>query len=362
MLAALSFVAGYAETRDNIPVLAHIKFAAAGNRIEVSATDLDSGASDSFPARVDAPIGFESVCVPAAALLKAIKGSSASEIEFNLSAGTANVIFGRTRVSLPFLPAADFPDVGTITNPACVLNMDGEELSRHIGRVAFAQSSEETRYYLCGTAWTAFGDMLEICATDGHKMAVTSFKADVEKLPQIIVPSRFKLPKWSGDVAVEIGAYMIAFRSGAQRVFTKLIDGTFPNYRRVIIHDGSRLLFDRKELASACRSCAIVADAREHFVLFIGRNGVAEFIAQTKKGEVIDGVPYQGDDFQIALLQSSIAESLNSLDCEMVEIAWTDHMTPLVIRDPNDSQRLIQMVACTHPRIAQYLPQQDVAA
>lgn len=360
MLAALTFVAAYAETTDTIPVTACVRLSAGNNCIVVEATNLESGATGKFVAEVGEPIGFDACCVPAAPLLKAVKGASA-EIEFNLSAGTANVISGRKRVSLPFLLGSDFPEVGRINEVVCKFDLDGEELTDRLADVAFAQSNETTRFYLCGTAWTTVGDAIEFAATDGHVLATSMLTAKTGGLVQIIVPAFFKVPAWTGPVSIEVGTYAIALTSGDRRVFSKLIEGHFPDYRRIIIRDANRLLFDREELLSASRTSGIVADAKEHFVMLVGRDGTAEFIAQTKRGEAVDGAAYQGEDFQVALVQSNITEALESFDCETVELMWTDHMTPIVVRDPRDESRLAQIVACTHPRLANYLPQLQAA-
>lgn len=356
ILSALSFVGRYAETNERIPVLSMVRFEAGEHGVSVMATDLQKAASDSFIAHLDRK---GSACLSGSLLVKAIKSTDATEVLIDAGDTEASIMIGgRLKMKLPVLPATDFPTPSSLTSDADHnFTVSPDLLARHANEVAFAETGrgERDRWYLQGTCWEAQEKHLRLCATNGKILSLLTLPAPSSDLFRIIVPS-IDLPEWKDDISVAVSERFIRFTCGKQTVATQIIEGSFPDFLRAIPENPIKLLFDRAELLAAVERMALVGQGRGAVILFVGRDGKATLSAYVDGREITDEVPYEGDDFQVAIAHQYISSVLGSFGSEIVEWRVADHSTPITVHDPRNDDRIAVAFPCRDHRISQYLP------
>lgn len=350
ILAAMTFVEKYVASNSKIPVLADVLIDARDEQISITGTDLDQSATDTVPAQVD---DAGAILLPARTLLSAIKSASGADVSILADDRQAMISCGRSRFKLPVLPASDFPPLSMLTG--AVSTTFTVDIIDQIGkRVLFAAEPDRGRYFLAGVSWRLNKNRIEFVATDGKKFSLLSVQAsqDALSMPSVIAP-RFEAPAWSGDVQVSISDLFIRYQRGSQTVASKLIEATYPDYHRLIPKNDTSLLFDRSELVAALDRMAIIGNAAEHSILFVGRDGIVTISARSGESEVTDEIAYHGDDFQIAIIHPVIAPILASFDCETIEWRFSDHLTGVTIHDPNDDSRVAVAMPYRDGRLAE---------
>ncbi|WP_404927131.1 DNA polymerase III subunit beta [Mesorhizobium sp. ORM16] len=360
ILAALTFVGKYAASDNKIPIIADVLIKAKGSQVYFVATDLEQAAADSCPAEVQEP-GV--LCLPASLLLKAIKSSS-GEVSLSADDRQATVTIGKSKFKMPVLPAADFPEMPMLTKDGdCAFAVDGAVLTRIGKAVAFSAEQPNGRYFLIGVSWRVHEGQLEFCATDGKKLSLMSVDAPhaAAAMPSVIVPI-IDTPSWSGPVNVDASEAFVRFQSGNQTLASKLIEGTYPDYHRLIPKNSTSIILDRQELLASLGRVALVADAKEHSILFVGRDGKVTLSSVTATGEAVDEIAYHGDDFQIAVVHHVAVPILSSFDCETIELRYADHQTGITIHDPNDASRVTFAMPYRDSRLAEFVPAYKEAA
>lgn len=240
---ATARVTSAVERRTTIPVLANVLLKAGDGNLSITATDLDIEVVENMPARVE---GQGAITVNAATLSEIARNAPAGaelSIEHNAEDPRAIVKFARSRYQLPILPAGDFPERQTINGVQ--LTLDAAELHRLLDHVHFAQSSEETRYYLNGAYLHAYADngvpMLRTVATDGHRLAMDQTPCDqAADMPGVIIPRkavnemRRILADTKEQVTLHVSAQGVALITPTGHLITKTVDGSFPDYHRVM--------------------------------------------------------------------------------------------------------------------------------
>lgn len=354
IIEAVGFVAKYAAKDSKIPILAHVRLSARKGLVTVVATDAERAASDTFKADIE---GDGEACLPAKLLLASIKSATASDVVISADDRQASIKVGKSQFKMPILPAGDFPAMPMLAEKGDrSFRLSAERLSQVRNEVAFAVEDKGGRYFLTGTSWRIVAGKLEFCATNGKKFSLLSTDAPQASvgMADIIVPE-FDAPSWeSGDVDVSVSPTFIRLVCNGQSVASKLIDGSFPDYRQLIPTNPTPLLFDRAELLASINRMALVADAREHSILFVGRDGHVTISAQTAAGEVTDELIYNGDDFQTAIAHSVASAILNSFDCETIEWRWADHATGITMHVPDNGERLAFAMPYRDQRLIQY--------
>lgn len=238
LLGALERVAGVVERRNTIAILANLLLVVDDGMLSITGTDLDVEATASVPAS-----GELRTTVPSDKIMAAVKSFKAGKLTISPVEGRAalSVKQGRGVRTLSTLPADDFPKRAAMGS-ATSFSIPSDALARIFSTCAVAQSSEETRYYLCGVFLHTVGDKLRGAATDGHRLirAETDLPAGAQNMADIIVPKKAVaqvlglLRNAAGEIAIETNGTAISFRIGDGSIVSKLIDGTFPDYSRVI--------------------------------------------------------------------------------------------------------------------------------
>ena len=285
LLRALGHITGIVERRNTIPILSNILATAeASGVLTLKATDLDIEATETLPAKVDAP---GAVTIPAHTLhdiVRKLPDGAEIHIERRGPEERLKVTAGRTSFELAILPAEQFPDMGQTELPHCFV-ADGSELKRLFEKTRFAISTEETRYYLNGIYLHRVegpSPKLRAVATDGHRLAQveTAAPAGTEGMPGVIVPRKAvsEIVKLLGDeqvpVEVSLSPNKIRFAAGDVVLTSKLIDGSFPDYARVIPAANKRmLLLDNAELVKAVDRVSTLSSEKGRAVKLDAREG-----------------------------------------------------------------------------------------
>ncbi|MEA2945717.1 MAG: polymerase subunit beta, partial [Alphaproteobacteria bacterium] len=274
LLKSLGHVHRVVERRNTIPILANVLIKADNSKLACKATDLDLEVTESISAEVGPP---GSTTVPAHMLYEIVrKLPEGAQIVIEASGDRAVLAIraGRSRFTLQTLPESDFPDLaaGEMTH---TFKLPAADLKRLIDKTQFAISTEETRYYLNGiylhAAGTPNAQTLRAVATDGHRLAQFELPlpAGADGMPGIIVPRKTVgevqrlIEDNEAEIIVELSQGKIRFTLGEAVLTSKLIDGTFPDYGRVIpVGNDKELTVDKKEFEQAVDRVSTVSSER----------------------------------------------------------------------------------------------------
>jgi len=258
-LKALNHVQSVVERRNTIPILSNVLVRAKDAAVKLTATDLDIEIIEEAPADI-AQEG--AVTVPAHLLhdiVRKLPDGAQLELDQGPDRGRLSIVSGRSRFALQALPPEDFPDLAA-GEPANHFNISAASLKALIEKTRFAISTEETRYYLNGIYLHEETETLRAVATDGHRLARAQapLPDGAKGMPGVIVPRKtvLELAKLiedqEGDIAVALSAAKVRFSFEGLVLTSKLIDGTFPDYERVIPrHNDKTLDLDTKLFAGA---------------------------------------------------------------------------------------------------------------
>ena len=235
LAVAMAAAAKHVLHRTTLPILSTVLLRASDCELEITATDLDR----LFKATIEARIEVEGLIAINASLLAGfVRDAVGRDVELALAASLLELRSGRARCCIPTLTAADFVEPFRDGQANAGFEIDGAVLADCLNSVRYAIPKEDPRYYLLGVAWSFQGNCLELAAADGHLLSMISMEkpAGTEELQPVIVPD-FAMPKFTGPVRVDLSDTWIRFSGSAghrMSITSKLIDGTFPDYRRMI--------------------------------------------------------------------------------------------------------------------------------
>lgn len=329
----LTAVTKVVETRSTIPILGNVLLSVEDGQFSARATDLDIEVSTSIPV-LDALPGNTTVN---AKLLADIAKKAGSDVSLELDGDTLTVKSGRSRFRLATLPVEDFPSFA-----AGGFDVEFDvDLAALVAPTQFAMSTEMTRYYLCGVFLHNPGSALVAVATDGHRLSrhtgpfLASFDGVI--LPRKLVSI---LPK--GTVTVSLSSTKARIATDDTTITSKLIDGAFPDYQRVIPTGNDKIvLADRKALATAVERVSTVATERGRAVKLEIAPGQ---IALSVRGDAVatDAVEadYSGEPIEIGFNAAYLTELLANLSGDTVRIALNDGGSPTLFSAPGDETLL----------------------
>ena len=352
LLNALSHVQNVVERRNTIPILSNVLMTAENGQLTLTATDLDIEALDSAPAQIERD---GAITAPAGTLFDVVrKLPSGSDVELDLQPENQRLTLraGRSNFALPTLPASDFQtmsgDVG-----ATGFEMDAADLRRLIDKTRFAISTEETRYYLNGVYLHAAegetGPVLRTVATDGHRLALAemALPEGARGLQGVIVPrkaiaeARRLIDTATEPVSLEVSDAKIVFRSGNAVLTAKLIDGSFPDYARVIPQGNTRKLsINNKAFEAAVDRVATVSAERSRSVklsLEEGRLILAVSHAETGAGQEEIEAEYSSEPMEIGFNARYLLDIAGQIEASEAEFMFNDPASPALVLDPEDA-------------------------
>jgi DNA polymerase-3 subunit beta len=353
-LRALGFTNRVVARRNTVPILAHALVTAGKSKISFRGTDMDRLLDAEVVGGGSAKTG--STTVNAANLLSFVRATAdGSQIEAELNGDKLTLRSGRARVLLPTLPVADFPTLKA-DDSYVEIAVAGETLTKAIDRVAHAMSNETTRYYLNGIYLYRHGARLRLVATDGHRLAWTEFAASSilpEELPSIIIPRQsigeikaLATEAKGDDLSLEISTTGLRCTGRDVEFHTKLVDGTFPDYQRVIPdqHD-CQFTTTSAALSAAVTRCASLGDNTHGVKLEISKGTAQLSRNHPDAGSISDEIDVELTNKPAATGFNSayMLEALHALGSQSVEIEFTPG-APILLRDPADRDGHMQVV------------------
>ena len=348
LLKALGHVQSVVERRNTIPILSNVLIEASEGGLRLMATDLDLQINELIAAQVETP---GATTVPAHTLFDiARKLSEGSQVQLTAAEGKMLVVAGRARFNLQTLPREDFPVIAEGELPTR-FDLPAETLKQIIDKTRFAISTEETRYYLNGIFLHVSDDatpVLKAAATDGHRLArVTVARPDgAEGMPDVIVPRkcvgelRKLLDEADGTVEVSLSPTKIRFGLGSATLTSKLIDGTFPDYSRVIPTANDKLLkIDPRSFEDGVDRVATIASEKTRAVkMALERDRITLSVTSPENGTAAEEVSgdYGAQPFEIGFNARYLLDILGQIDGDQVEVHLADAAAPTLIRE-NDT-------------------------
>jgi DNA polymerase-3 subunit beta len=349
---ALALVAGVVERRNTIPILSTLRLVGQGGRLAITGTDLDIEATVTIPTT-----GGDIAATAPAALLHDIvrKVPEGADIVLDPAETHLAVRAGRSRFKLQTLPAEDFPDLSRAGQDAASLTLPAASLRRLLAFTSFAISTEETRYYLNGVYLHAAADgegarRLTGVATDGHRLARRFGPALEADWPGMIVPRKAvsMLLKWlDGEAPVTIRASdrVLTVSDEGKRLTTKLIDGTFPDYARVIPKgDAPAVRFDSAALAQALDRVVAISSERGRAVRIAMADGAATLsVVNPDAGSAedeIEATTKPGHQLTSGYNARYLLDILAALDASEITLAQADPGSPALILNPAEPDDL----------------------
>jgi DNA polymerase III subunit beta len=353
LLKSLSHVQSVVERRNTIPILSNVLLeASADGAIRLMATDLDLQIVESVAAAVDQP---GATTVSAHTLFDiARKLPEGSQVELSAADGKMQINAGRARFNLSTLPRDDFPVIAEGELPT-KFELPSETLKQIIDKTRFAISTEETRYSLNGIFFHVSDEaqpVLKAAATDGHRLArVTVPRPDgAEGMPDVIVPRkcvgelRKLLDEVDGSVEITLSPTKIRFGLGSAVLTSKLIDGTFPDYSRVIPTGNDKMLkIDPRSFEEGVDRVATIATEKTRAVkMALERDKITLSVTSPENGTAAEEVPgdYASEGFEIGFNARYLLDILGQIEGDNVEVHLADAAAPTLIRENDKAPAL----------------------
>jgi DNA polymerase-3 subunit beta len=351
LLKALGHVQSAVERRNTIPILSNVLLSAERDRLTFSATDLDMEIIDQAFAQVDQP---GQITAPAHTLYEIVRklpeGADVS-LSFTGEDPRLTVQAGRSRFNLPVLPAGDFP-VMSSEGLSGRMSVDVTDLIRLIDKTRFAISAEETRYYLNGLYLHTVNDggvqKLRAVATDGSRLALAEMPAPEGAVgaPGVIVPrktvneARRLLDDAGEAVDLAISPQKVRFELRDAALTSKVIDGNFPDYGRVIPKDNNRIVMvDAKLFASAIDRVATISAEKSRSVrMAIEAGRVVLTVRNMEAGQAVEEleVDYDGEPFELSFNARFLMDITDQISGETAEMRFGGPNDPALVLDPVD--------------------------
>lgn len=355
LLKSLGHVHRVVERRNTIPILSNVLLRAEAGRLALRATDLDLEVTETLAADVGQP---GAITVPAHVLYDIIrKLPDGSQVSLETTGDVGQVVIrsGRSRFNLQALPETDFPDLAAGDLPTRFMVASGE-LKRLIEKTQFAISTEETRYYLNGIYLHAIESsgksVLRAVATDGHRLArvETPAPAGCSGMPGVIVPRKavaeiIKLVDDAGEeVEVELSPTKIRLTLGAVVLTSKLIDGTFPDYQRVIPTGNDKpLVVDKAEFAAAVDRVSTISSERGRAVkLSLADRRLTLSVTNPDSGSAVEEleVDYDSGPLDIGFNARYLLDIAGQLDGDTALFKLADPGSPTLVQDREGASAL----------------------
>jgi DNA polymerase-3 subunit beta len=352
LLKSLNHVQSVVERRNTIPILSNVLLDATSGKLSLTATDLDIEIVESLAADVSRPGATTASAHMLYDIVRKLPDGAQVQIELMGETGRIQLSAGRSRFQLGALPREDFPAM-TAGNLPHAFTIQASDFKRLIDKTRFAISNEETRYYLNGIYLHASkskdATVLRAVATDGHRLARFDLAAPAgsETMPGVIVPRktvqevRKLIDDAPGEVEIAVSDTKIRFAFGDATVTSKLIDGTFPDYQRVIPTGNDKPLFiDRASFQEAVDRVSTVASDRTRAVKMSIEDGkVTLHVVNPEQGSASEELvaDFTGDGFDIGFNARYLMDIAAALNGSQAQFLFADAGSPTIVRDSGDN-------------------------
>jgi DNA polymerase-3 subunit beta len=342
ILSSLQSVIGVIERRQTMPVLANVLLSAANGRLSITATDMEVElvAVTSVDLQQTGDI-----TVPGRKFADIVRAlPEKAPITFSVDGERASLKSGKSRFTLATLPAADFPVIEDIGEKQ-KLKLLQSDLRKLIDKTHFSMAQQDVRYYLNGLLFEVDGKMARAVATDGHRLAMSQIKlnGDETTSAQVIVPRKAvlelqRLSSGQTDVEILVGSNHIRIQFGDIRFTSKLIDGRFPDYGRVVPANPPRAVqANREMLRAALHRTAILSNEKFRGIRLALKPGALVLQAHNPEQEEAEEeieLAYTGEELEIGFNVNYLMDALAAVDGSEVELGFTDSNSSCLLRTP----------------------------
>ncbi|QJR80980.1 DNA polymerase III subunit beta [Alteromonas pelagimontana] len=345
-LQPLQLVSGAVERRHTLPILSNVLIKVSEGTLSLTGTDLEVELIAST--QLDGDFAEGEITVPAKKLVDICKGiSEGTAINFSLDGNKALIRAGRGRYSLSTLSANEYPNLEDWEGEV-EFEVSCSDMKRLIESTHFSMAQQDVRYYLNGMSLETEENIVRTVATDGHRLALCRLPYNDASLParQVIIPRKgvLEISRLIGEdealLKIQIGANHLRLYSNEFIFTSKLVDGRFPDYRRVLPRDGDKIIIANKAvLKEAFSRAAILSNEKFRGVRLNLSSGELKITAnnpeQEEAEEIVD-IQYEGDDLEIGFNVAYLIDVLNALAREEVKITLSDSNSSALIEDAQD--------------------------
>ncbi|MGB0764367.1 MAG: DNA polymerase III subunit beta [Luminiphilus sp.] len=348
LIKPLNLVAGVVERRQTLPILSNVFMSLEAGQLSLTGTDLEVELVGRVPVDGDSEDG--EITVPARKLVDICKSlPDGSTIEFSVSSGKAMVKAGRSRFTLSTLPASEFPSVDEQGGDLS-LEIPQAVLKRLIERTSFAMAQQDVRYYLNGMLLELKAGRLRMVATDGHRLALcTADDAVSVGDASVIVPRKgilelSRLLDADDTLRLVIGSNHIRAVNKQFTFTSKLVDGKFPEYERVLPKSADKTVIgERLELRQAFTRTAILSNEKYRGVRLKLSEDTLDITAnnpEQEQAEEVVAVEYQGDELEVGFNVSYLLDVLSVLDGEKIRLSLSDSASSALLEEAEEGDSL----------------------
>ena len=340
LLRELQLFQGIVERKNTIPILANVLFEAKGDQLRMLATDLEVALRSNCSAVVTKG---GSLTLPAKKLYEIIKALPETDVRIEEDKNGVKVAADRFDSRMQTLPREDFPTLPESSGkPQITLPRDA--VKEMVAKTQFAITGEDTRYFLNGAKFVIKPDSLTLVATDGHRLALVEVKhaVGVTEETGVILPKKTLLElgrllaESEGDILFESGENHLFFEVGGRMLISRMIDGQFPAYERVVPKGNDKLLeFERERLTNAVKRVALLSNERSRAVKFEISKGKVEVTSSSSEfGEAREelAVDYAGSPMAISFNAQYVLDFLNVVETEIVSLSLKDEVSQAVMQ------------------------------
>jgi len=340
LLRELQLFQGIVERKNTIPILANVLMEAKGNEVRMLATDLEVA----LRSRCDATVAKGgALTLPAKKLYEIVKALPETDVRIEEDKNGVKVAADRFDSRMQTLPREDFPTLPDASGTARA-TLPSAALRQMIAKTQFAITGEDTRYFLNGAKFVLNPESLVLVATDGHRLALVEVKHSlgVAQDVGVILPKKTLLElgkllaESDADVVFESGENHLFFKLGDRMLISRMIDGQFPAYERVIPKGNDKHIeFDRERLTSAVRRVALLSNERSRAVKFEIDKGKVEVTSSSSEfGEAREQLPvdYAGAAMTISFNAQYVLDFLNVAETDLVSLSLKDEVSQAVMK------------------------------
>ncbi|HTQ81098.1 MAG TPA: DNA polymerase III subunit beta [Thermoanaerobaculia bacterium] len=335
-LGELSPMQGIVERKTTIPVLSHLLLSTRKDRLHLAATDLDVSLTSSCEADIKEE---GAIAVQAKKFVEIIRSMVGEEVLLiQEEPRILSIRAGKSRFKIHGLAAEDFPSLPAVDEQNAV-EIPFQDFRRMIAKILFAVSAEESRFQLNGALLKLKAGSLEMVATDGHRLALVEDLLAVSAAEDSVLVPRKALQELQriegeGNLTYRRGEHHLSFQLGRRELICRILEGTFPDYDRVIAKDNDKqVIFDRKPLADAVQRVALLTGDRARAVrLQFATDQMVISAANPDLGEAVEEVPcaYDGPEFRLGINPDYLSQFLSAVETERVRLELKDENTQCV--------------------------------
>jgi len=346
LLKSLQSIIGVVERKQTMPILANVLINLDNNKLSITATDLEVELISTLNVKSE---NIGSFTAPGRKLLDICRALPAGA-DMSISQSDKKIIIssGKSKFNLATLPENEFPVIKNIDQNDTI-KINQKELKRIIDKTHFSMAQQDVRYYLNGLLLEVDSGTIRAVATDGHRLATSTTQQDQEQEAgkQVIIPRKGvielqRLLDGEGDIKIGLGSNHIQVKLQSLCFTSKLIDGRFPEYGRVIPSDTSnQLLADKEGLRSALQRTAILSNEKYRGIRLIIKQNELTIQAHNPEQEEAEEsmqIKYDGNEIEIGFNVNYLIDALNSVESENVVLSLVDNNSSCLITDPKEDQ------------------------